>query len=146
MKIGDIIRSAQGIGRYILITDIYKDQVFGRYLSKFGYLSDETLIPMGKYDIMNVYRLQISEEEFNKLSIHSTCIKHEATASWDSLVDIMEERGVDLIMFYRKQKKIYYTFSGVKRTFSLIWNRYHTRCSKKPCITILLENLVIKDV
>lgn len=142
MKKGDIIRSAMNISRYIKVTDIRKGNIFGIYMSKVGNISEEVRIPQGKYEVLNVHRLSISKEELERISKYDTSISHEATKNWDSLIDKALENGVDLIMFYNGHKKVYYTFEGIYRVYQLVWNKARTSCKKKPCIKVLLGNLI----
>ena len=142
MKKGDIIRSAMNISRYIHVTDVHGDEIFGIYMSKIGNISEEIRIPQGKYEVLNVHRLSISKEELERISKYDTSISHEATKNWDNLIDKALENGVDLIMFYNGRKKVYYTFEGIYRVYQLVWNKTRTSCKKKPCIKVLLGNLI----
>jgi len=143
MKRGDIIRFKSSLGRYIRITDVNKSGIFGIYLSKVGNISEETRISCPEaYVTCNVYRLSISKEDLERIQKYPTIIKHEATASWDKLIDEMISTGVDIIMFYNRHRKVYYTFDGIKRTFSPMWNKDRTKCKKVPCITIILGSII----
>lgn len=142
MKVGDIIRSTTKTGRYIRVTDVHRDGVFGIYLSKIGNISEEIRLPEDKYEKQRIYRLSVSREEFERICKYETTIKHEATPSWDGCIDAASEGGVDLIMFYNGTKKVYYTWNGLYRTYSLVWNKARTTCMKKPCVKILLSNII----
>jgi hypothetical protein len=130
------------ISRYIHVTDVHGNEIFGVYMSKVGNISEEIRIPQGKYEVLNIHRLSISKDEFERISKYDTSISHEATRNWDSLIDKALENDVDLIMFYNGHKKVYYTFAGIYRVYQLVWNKTRTSCKKKPCIRILLENLI----
>lgn len=146
IKKGSIIRPKGGLGRYVKVTDVIdKDTIFGVYMSKIGNISEETRIPSGMYDVLRVYRLSVSAEEFERIQKYATSIKHEATKSWDSFIDELEEHGVDLIMFYNKSKKLYCTFHGVSRVYSLMWNKQRTICKKTPCVTISLGTIIAAE-
>ena len=143
MKVGDIVRSTTKVGRYIKITDIHKDgSMFGIYMSKIGNISEEIRLPEDKYEVQRIYRLSVSKEEFERICKYETYIQHEATSSWDGLIDEALEGGIDLVMFYNKHKKVYYTWSGLSRVYSFMWNKSHTHGCKKPCIRIGLDNIV----
>lgn len=143
MKKGDIIRSTTKVGRYIKVTDVHKDgSIFGIYMSKIGNISEEVRLPEDKYEVQRIHRLSISKEELELLRKYPSTISHEATTNWDKLVDDALESGIDLIMFYNKHKKLYYTWEGLKRAQRYVWNAHKTRCKKTPCITILLGTLI----
>jgi len=143
MKVGDIIRSTTKIGRYIRITDVHKDgSIFGIYMSKIGNISEEVRLPIDNYEVQKVYRLSVSKEEFERISKYETSIVHEATSSWDNLLDVAYDEGVDIIMFYNRTKKIYYTYNGLQRVWKLIWNKPRTKAAKGPCVRIFLENII----
>jgi intein/homing endonuclease len=143
MKVGDIIRSTTKLGRYIKITDIHKDgSIFGIYMSKIGNISEEVRLPEDKYETQKIYRLAISKEELEQLRKYPSVISHEATTNWNNLVDTVLEDGIDLLMFYNKHKKVYYTWEGLKQVYRYAWNSSKTRCKRVPCVTIILGTLI----
>lgn len=141
MKVGDIIRrktlfGGTLIGPFKEVTAIYKHAAYARIIGE----EEEEIILPNFYKIMNVHNLSVSKIQLESMRNGRTLtISHLATASWEKLMDKIEEGKVDIVMFYNKQNKIYYTIHGVKRVYKFVWNASHTQGKKQPCITIFLD-------
>lgn len=108
IKKGQIVRrilhSGTPIGSYIVVTKVLKQGVYGRYLMG----EREFFITENKNSLklLDIVRLQISQEDFNHLHKHNpVTYLHKALKSWINVCN----KNVDIAILYDNMgRKLYY--------------------------------------